>query len=508
MSACEAHDDSGPEAQWRRADPRTILAVLVRSLMRAVLPIGAVALGGGRYDNGPLVAVPLLFGVVVLAGLFAWLGWWRMRYRVGASDVRVEQGLLSRSARTVPYERIQDVSLEQQLIPRLLGLVEVRFETGAGGKDELKLAFVSQAEGERLRESVRARVDGADTADVAASEAREPAEDAVTLFAMGPKRLLTFGLFEFSLVAFAALAGAAQQFDSLLPFDLWDLEGWEERLSGPGAWLASLGTLTRAVGVALALGVFVLVGLLTGVLRTVLRDYGFRLERTAKGFRRRRGLLTRTDVVMPLHRVQAITVSTGVLRRLWGWHGLSFVSLAEDAGSTSHAVAPFAQLDEIAPIARAAGFALPGPDLAWQKPDPRYFRDRAFVCVLVPAVAAFCAFVAALGAVVLALGILGGILVLREYWHWRHARHALAKSLIFAQTGWLSPSLSVASRVKLHSVEIAQGPLARRGNYATLKFGLAGSGFALPGLPLAEARQLRDAVLASITAVDFAALPR
>jgi len=45
------------------------------------------------------------------------------------------------------------------------------------------------------------------------------------------------------------------------------------------------------------------VGMLSGIVRTFLRDWDFRLERTSKGFRRRRGMFTRTDVVMPVHRV-------------------------------------------------------------------------------------------------------------------------------------------------------------------------------------------------------------
>jgi putative membrane protein len=46
-------------------------------------------------------------------------------------------------------------------------------------------------------------------------------------------------------------------------------------------------------------------GLAAGLLRTFARDWDFLLERTGRGFRRRRGLFTRTDVVMPVHRVPA-----------------------------------------------------------------------------------------------------------------------------------------------------------------------------------------------------------
>src|SRR5690606_33761730 len=140
-------------------------------------------------------------------------------------------------------------------------------------------------------------------------------EPARLLFAMSPRRLALFGLFEFSLVVFAVLGGIAQQFDVLLPFDIWDFEEWLRLFAGPGHWLAGLGLAAQVIGAVLAVGTLAVVGMATGIVRTVLRDWGFRLEETAKGLRRRRGLLTRTDVVMPLHRVQALKITTGIIRR-------------------------------------------------------------------------------------------------------------------------------------------------------------------------------------------------
>jgi putative membrane protein len=72
----------------------------------------------------------------------------------------------------------------------------------------------------------------------------------------------------------------------------------------------------------------------------------------------------------------------------------------------------------------------------------------------------------------------------------------------------LAPRTEVASRIKLQSVEVAQGPLARLRGYCDLKFGLAGGSFAIDGLPLNEGRAIRTRVLDSIATVDFAKLPR
>lgn len=496
-----------PETGERRTEPTGLLLRAIGGLRQLVPAIVAMVLV--LRDEGPwlLAAVPLAFVLLGASVFVAWLQWHRLTYRVGTEDIRVESGVLSRAARSVPYERIQDVSLEQGPLARVFGLVEVRFETGAGGKDELKLAFLKEAEGERLREVVRERKDGAVATNEAEPGASEPSAE--VLFAMAPRRLVTFGLFEFSLAVVAVVAGALQQFDFLLPFDPWDFDEWQERLAGPGAWLSGLGRTAQIVGGIIAAGSLLLVGFATGLVRTFLRDWGFTLERTAKGFRRRRGLLTRTDVVMPAHRVQALVFGTGILRRRFGWHGLKFVSLAQDAGASSHDVAPFARWHELDPIARAAGFAMPTEDLDWHRAGARYRIDSALLAGLIAGGIALAVLVAlsATGAAspLLALIPLAIALPLAawQWFLWRFERHTLDDAQVYARHGWLAPCTDVASRIKLHSAEIAQGPIARRRGYATLHLGLAGGKLAIEGIPLARARELRTAILRSIAAQDF-----
>ena len=502
------------ESGWRRTSALGVLARGLSYLKSSAIPFAALIYSSRNMGDGWTVAL-----VVVLAGIglnfaLAWLGWRHLRYRIGEEDIRVEKGLLARHARSVPFERIQDVSLEEALVPRLLGLVEARFETGAGGKDEIRLAYVGKAEGEALRETVKARKAEEGAGAPAAEGEAEPASR--LLFAMGPRRLLTFGLFEFSLVIFAVLAGAAQQFDFLLPFDIWDPENWPRLLAGSDTLLAGLGVAAQVVGVMLALGALALLGLATGLLRTVLRDWGFRLEETPKGLRRRRGLLTRTDVVMPLHRVQALAIATGIIRRYFGWHSLSIVSLARDRGSASHVAVPFGTLPEIARVADATGFALPRADSEWRRPSAAHRRHAALLGALPPLLAAGAALLVdgalppeapSLALPAGGLILLAALLAVRQLFLWRYDRHALDAAHLHVRRGWLAPRLDIAARPKLHSVEIAQGPLARRGDYADLKLGIAGGTMIVTGIPLAEARRLRGELLRSMAAVDFSQLP-
>jgi len=500
---------------WQRVHPFAVLVTGLRNIRQAIFPI-VIVLFGSQSIGGMRAGVVL--GILLLILLFnvggAWLAWRKLRYLVGESDVRLEQGILSRQARSVPHDRIQDVSLEQGLLPRLFGLVEVRFETGAGGKDELKLAYVTQEEGERLREVVRDQKEApaampATTAQGAEEQVAAQQPPAQLLFAMPPGRLLTFGLFQFSLVIVALIGAALQQVEFLLPFDIWDIDGWEKRLSGPGQWLSGLGWLSQIIGALSGVLFLIVLGVLTGIGRTFLRDWDFRLEKTAKGFRRRRGLLTKTDVVMPAHRVQAVTMGAGLVRRIWGWHSLSFISLAQDAKSANHDVAPFAQVREIEPIVREANFHLPAPDTDWHRPSPKYRFDTALLgAIPVALVGIVCLFFAEVYWLGWLLFAFAAFEALRQHFLWRYERHAVDATQIITRRGWLVPRTTMANRVKLHSVEISQGLIAKRRGYCHLVFGLAGGSFAFNGLPLEEAEAMRAAVLDSIASVDFAHLPR
>lgn len=503
----------------RRTHPLSLAVRAGQAVQNALFPMAAAFFALRDTGWGLLGAVGVGAGVAILTAGLAYFGWRRLTYIVGAEDIRVESGIVSRAARSIPFERIQDISLEQKLVPRLLGLVAVKFETGAGGGDDLVLTYLPVSEGERLREVIKARREGTDeAADDMAGPDGTPSEKSAEaapeiLFAMDEKRLLTFGLFEFSLAIFAVIAGLFQYADNFLSIDLLDsqqVDGW---LTGTGGFLSGLGIVTQIVSVLAGLVVFAFVGSLTGIVRTLLRDWDFVLERTAKGFRRRRGMFTHTDVVMPAHRVQAVKVGTGFIRRRFGWYGLKFVSLAQDSGGESHDVAPFATREEIAPIAGIAGFAIdPQPGSEWQRGSRNYRIDGAIidfaVLALIAAGASISLTLTGVASPIWALipFTIGGVLAARQMFLWRYDFNAIDPAHFFVKRGWLAPRLDVASRVKLQSVEISRGPIAKRRGYATLRLGLAGGPLDFEGLPVERAEQLREAILSSISGTDFSEL--
>lgn len=491
------------EAAGRRLHPLGLFVGLFRQLPQLFVPIAAALYGarGSGIGSAAIVAAVLLASV-----LFRVLGWMRFRYYLGEDDVRIESGLFSRSARSIPYDRIQDVSIEQNAIARLCGLAEVKFETGGGAGEEAKLSFVSSAEAARLRDVVRAQKDGA--TQIGPEEKPEPAVPQVPVFAMDNRRLLVLGFYSFSLVILAVLGGLAQQLDFLLPFDFWDIRSWIGLAETQGMDVAHIDYASQLWGAVLGLAVLVLAGIATGIIRTFLTDYGFRLDRTAQGFRRRRGLFTRTDVVMPVARVQAAQIGTGPVRKRRGWYTLQFISLASDTSKQSHhMVAPLARLGEIWPIAAEAGLRPPADDLPFEAAHPGPWIDRwlAGTALLAAATIAASLSLGSRGWLILLLAVpLSVVLWLR----WSHHSDALDADQIYARHGWWNQQLDLARQVNVQSVTILQGPLMRARGLARLEFGIAGGSLAFVSLPLARAQEIRAKVLDLVTPVDYSQLGR
>jgi putative membrane protein len=401
------------------------------------------------------------------------LSWWSFRYGVGEREIVIESGILTRNRRSIPFERVQDVDIERALLARVFGLAKVRVETGAGGKDEGVLDSVTVAEADRLRASVRAwhgqaPALAAEIEGAAAPAIVVPEVQGRLLFAMDMRRVLIFGLFSFSLVYIASLFALLQTFDKTLPFDIYDPARWiglvEHRL--PSRFTAA------AIGFVLFLAI--LLGVFAGILRTLARDHGYRLSVEGNRFRRERGLFTRTEAVIAKKRVQLALVSSGPIRGLFGWSGLSFQTLgaASDA-SGMQAAAPFARRDEIEPVLAEAGRLRlpPPPELAMV--SSRHII-RALLGSVAPALVAILIagvfFTPALFALAL-LPLLGGAAALQRRFH----RYALDGALLFISRGVWRQQLWIVPVENVQALSVARSWLQRRLGLATLSVDTAGA---------------------------------
>jgi putative membrane protein len=503
-AAISSNDDMlGPP---ERLHPLYLLTGIGKSLKGAWGLLAAVAVLGSQ-DRWLLVALlGIGFVVVSIGSLF--LKWMKLEYRVGADEIRIDSGFLSRTSRAIPFDRVTDVDLEQGPIHRLFGLARVRLETGAsaGSKEEDGvLDTISLERAETLREHIRARRDGERTAPVV-----ESAEEGQPLFAMESRRVATAGLFNFSLAVIAGLFGVTQTFGDVLGFDPFKRQFWLDLLdrAEPVRALLLAHQIVAVIGGSILL---ILIGIGTGLVRTTLREHGFRLDRTDTGLRRRRGLLTLTDVTIPGKRIQAAILANGPIRGRFGWWVLKLQSLAMDGKKGDHVVAPLAREEEAAEILASLDWPVAPHADTWRRVSRAFIGSYAaavgppaILALAIPILgAAGLSVIAALpfiGIVALAWTVAVPVLIAARWMGWRHTRYALGARTLFVETGWWRHRRRILPLRKIQSIDINENFWSRAFGICTLRLGVAGGGglsdHHVPALSRLEAESLRATLLA------------
>lgn len=501
------------EAPAERLHPLALLSGIGRAVRNV---IGGIAAGGFLAAQGRIGVALMIFAgiaVVTLGGLF--LHWRRFSFRVGRDAIRIDSGILNRNQRTIPFDRVADVSIEQGPVQRVFGIARVTLETGgsAAGKEEGVLDGIVLHRAEALREHIRTMRLGT-RAELPVTDTATEA-DTPPLFAMDLGRVLTLGLFNFSLALFAGLFGASQTIGDALGIDPFKRKFWTPILeqSGLGDWLLAHRIALAISGVA----VLVVVGIATGMVRTTLREFGFRLDRTGNGLRRRRGLLTKTDVSLPSRRIQAGLVATGPIRNRFGWRAFKVLSLAGEGGGgqpgkegrEDHVLAPLATDAEIAVIASRLGIVMPDATTAWRQVSRGHVTSFLALIggVMLLAAVVGLLFLAALnappapyaGPPLIALAAFLALALLR-WFEWRHTAYALEAGRLLVRTGWWSRRTLLIPLRNVQSVTLRESSLSRRFGIASLAVDVAGGhsgGQILPSLPRDQASLLHRDLLSA-----------
>lgn len=119
--------------------------LLLPAVAGGVLLILLVAHGGGLAPSAVLLS-----GIGVVAG-WVWLGWAVATVRVTTERVIIKEGVLVRTTKVIPLNRVQDVSTRQNLFGQVLGYGSLEIDTAGRIENEVVTHLPTP---ERLREEV------------------------------------------------------------------------------------------------------------------------------------------------------------------------------------------------------------------------------------------------------------------------------------------------------------------------------------------------------------------
>jgi putative membrane protein len=490
------------DGEPRRTSPRTIVVSL-----GALIPIAAFfaltslvgRLGGGGSssssgDSGggfPFDLLIVLFGAV--AALFQCIAWFARTYSVTGSQLVIDEGILSRHHRVIPYNRVQQVDVHQNLIAQIFSVAELRVSTaGEAGATTVKLVFLAYDDADRLRAYVlrrRAELQGTPAASASPSSsvsaATEPGARVVStsdpwdadeqLLSLGVGRLLLAVISHSTLLVGAAIGAIGA---------VW-LATW---IALGGSTLSSVGAAIAAALAFLFLEALIAFNL---IMRHVLGMYGYTLSVRDDDLHLRYGLLEVRNLTVPRRRVQHITIDDNPLRRALGLAAIK-VKTASGTDATQHAsteleIPIIARSDVDSFLMRLMG------DAAWLPPPltprspvarRRAMRRRILILALlmvVPAVAIWRSG-NAFGLALLLVAVLGVPWGLVAH---KRAGYGQSDTAVALAHGVLHHRIDVVPIARLQSCRTHQSPFQRLSGVATFHADIAGTGTELAGIGIA-----------------------
>ncbi len=388
-----------------------------------------------------LVLVAVLAVLAVAAVLVAgfWLSWRFHAFRITGDDVEVRSGIVFRTQRRAPLDRVQGVNLTRPLIARLLGLAKLEV-VGAGVDANVRLEYLATTSAEAVR---------ADILRLASGRALQPA--APDGFAAPPGAIATVE---------RAVAGI--------------LSGPEQPVDDPpsvvsiptgrvvGSFLLRESTiLTVLMGAgllawSLMVEPWMLLALIPGLIamgaylaRTIARTLRYAIAPTPHGVRIVFGLTTTVTEVLPPGRVHAVQVRQPLLWRGPGWWTVTVNRLSgahgEDAARAFTAVLP---VGTRADAERVVALLLPDLDAGERE-------------------------------LIFARGLLGGDsgpftttparARIQRPVSWRRNGYALGPTALFLRRGRIWRSLTVVPLARMQSIAVHQGPWDRMLDVAAIR---------------------------------------
>ena len=319
--------------------------------------------------NNMVFLVALALIAILLLVIFAlWLVWRFQQFRITDENVEVKKGIIFRSQRRAPLDRVQGVNLTRPFPARLAGMAKLTLE-GAGTGADVALEYLAKNRAESVRADSLRLASGARQQRAEGRSSREQPGSLVGTVSSGvseiiggvaqddvaPETVVRIPLGR--LIGSHAITGAMWMVfflvviggSVLLPIAVFE--------DGPDKWIAML-----IAGLSTAIPM--IIAAVAVVWNALQKGFRYSIAPTPDGVRISSGLLTTVSRTIPPGRVHAVEITQNLLWRPFGWWSIRInrmggTSAAQQNSSQAQAAAIILPVGTRADVERVASLLLP-----------------------------------------------------------------------------------------------------------------------------------------------------
>jgi putative membrane protein len=485
--------------QWSSLSPIAIIYFASSSLRgifgNIVYLLPAIYVGYSKLVEHPEIWLPVIAGLLTLLLLFAVASFRVYRYRLTATNIEIRSGIFKKKHLNLPFERIQNVKIEQPVYYRLTGFACLLLDTAGSSTQEAKVVALPLDFAEQLKKQILGQaLTSTESEESREDDSEAPHSTETILNRRSLVDLIIHGITSNRIWIF--LGGLAPFFDNIADKvgELFNLIGIDFKelfsLETNSLWQVGLYAVSLAMLIMLLLVSFSVIG-------SIISFYGYTLSKIDDRYIRRSGLLTKHEVSMRLSRLQMIVRKQDWLDALLGRINLKFEQSSDKANNQSaSAQSSKIIVPSVKPQEAEQLIAEAYPDNALNKIDfhtisprfiLRYIGLYLFPMLLVSSGFALSEHNTNLALSIFVIFLVLSLLVILRWSRWGFAQDS---KYIYLRKGLFGVDYYCFPSYKVQQTQFKQSAIMRRRQLASVRLVLASGSVTVPLIKQQEAYSL------------------
>ncbi len=466
-----------------------IVLEMFRKIIRQIWPVVLVLfINTGRGSMGDRFIL-LLSAIGLVSGILSIISFFKYYFYVDEDELIVERGILRKSKTSIPFDRIQTINFEQEIMHRVFNVAKLKIDTAGSTGSELSLHALSWPMANALKDHVLSQKSGSsqNTNEIEGIE-EQRTEKEIMKVDLGS--LLKIGATENHLRSgLVILAFGFWMFDQLREVGLGGYvdratEGWELILSS----MLTVGILAS---------IFAIAAFSLSLVRTVFRYFDLRLVREESGFKVIYGLFNRRQTSAKDKKIQTISWSQNWLQKKVGLYEVFLRQASSREVRARRAITvpgcDRSNVFEIQQYLLRHTDYLNSDDKAGVSKHYFWYAARNSSIILLAAAAVLWYVGNTLVAIFFGLFLI--YTLFRLYLRWKKKGYVVFNDAVAVKGGSFGAKHTILENHKIQSIQLKESLYQRFRGLASLELSTAGGTVMIPFLEKKVAQQLLDYLL-------------
>jgi len=467
---------------------------LYKVLIRQLFPFLLIILFGGSMNKkGTLMYFIIV--VAVLGFIYSVVAFFKYYFYLSEDKLIVQKGVFKKSKIEIPFDRIQSINFEQNLIHRLFNVVKLNMDTAGSSNTELQIVALDASLASNISEYIlKHKAEQVDQSESVIDKQLDRTKKVI--FRLSIPQLLKVGITENHL----------RSGGIIIFFFFWIWENLRDMGTDVMDKMKDYAPLAEALTASLVVIsalviLFMILSFIISLIRTILKYYNLNMYRMGDGFIVESGLLNRREYAAKDHKIQVLTWSQNLLQN---WSDIFELKLKQ---ASSIAVADKKSLQvaglDWEDVQETEAYLLKEyyPELLGietQGVHP-YYRFRHFyywTLFLLPAIVIFTLLQEQKIAIALVAFYIYGLVSTQL--SYKKKRFGISKNLLLLRGGTFGHKATILQLFKLQNIMIGSTPFQRKRNLGSLTVFTASGQVTIPDIALQTCLDLKNYLLYKI----------